>query len=195
MKQENTTVRASATKRTRTKDCMQIVQRALDDGTLEQWARAGATDKELALYLGIGKDSYIKAKKTLPELVDRIQRARCPLVPEAFNSLVKLARGFTYEEKVEETKEVIIHGEIVRLHSWTTYTKYQPPTVNAISRVIVNYQKQQRDGVEGVPTFYITEQPQGIENKNGKLEKLDQAMYELFFGEKTEGKEQEQQEQ
>ncbi len=195
MKQDNATVRASATKRTRTRDCMQIVQRALDDGTLEQWARAGATDKEIALYLGIGKDSYIKAKKTMPELVERIQRARSPIVPEAFNSLVKLARGFTYEEKVEETKEVIVHGEIVRLHTWTTYTKYQPPTINAISRVIVNYQKQQRDGVEGVPTFYYTEQPQGAENRQGRLAELDSALHELFFGSKPEGNEQEEQKQ
>ena len=195
MKQDNTTVQASATKRTRNKGCLQIVQRALDDGTLEQWARAGATDKELALYLGIGKDSYIKAKKTMPELVERIQRARSPIVPEAFNSLVKLARGFTYEEKVEETKEVIIHGEIVRLHTWTTYTKYQPPTINAISRVIVNYQKQQRDGVEGVPKFYYTEQPQGAEHGNGRIKELDNALYELFFGKKPEGNEQEEQEQ
>jgi hypothetical protein len=183
MSNESATLLQSG-KRTRTKDCLQIVQRALDDGTLEEWARAGATDKELAYYLGIGKDSYIKAKKALPDLIERIQRARSPLVPEAFNSMVRLAHGFNYTESVEEVKEVIYQGEIIKLHTWTTYTKYQAPNINAIARVIVNYQKQQRDGVEGVPTFYITEQPQGAEqNKNGKLERLDNALYELFFGE------------
>ncbi len=189
MKQDNATVHDKATKRTRTRNFKQIVQHALENGTIEAWATAGATDKEIAYYLGIGKDSFIKAKKTIPELVDKIQHARSPLVPEAFNSLVKLARGFTYEEKVEEVKEVIVAGNIVRLHSWTTYTKYQPPTVNAIARVIVNYQKQQRDGVQGVPDFYITEQPQDTTNKNGRLEELDKALYQLFFGKEPEGNE------
>lgn len=184
--------REDSTKRTRTKDCLQVVRQALDDGTLEKWARAGATDKELALYLGIGKDSYIKAKKTLPDLTDRIQCARRPLVPEAFDSLAKLAKGFEYEEKTEEVREVVIAGEIVRLHTWTTYRKYQAPSVNAISRIIVNYQKQQREGVQGVPTFYITEQPQDAEGrKEGRLPELEAAFHQLFFCEETSNKKQE----
>lgn len=164
---------------------LQIVKSALEDGTLEKWARAGATDKQLAHYLGIGKDSYIKAKKEIPDLAERIQRARRPLVPEAFNSLVRLANGYEYTETTEEIKDVLFNGNVIQLHTLTTYHRHQPPNLNALARVIVNYQRQEREMLEGVPEVYITA-PSDSEtnNKQGRLPELDRAMLELFYPER-----------
>ena len=168
----------------RTRNPLSVVSLALDDGTIEAWARAGATDRQIAHYLGIGKDSFIKAKKELTDLSDRLQRARRPLVPEAFYSLVRLANGYEYTETVEEEREAIHHGEIVKLKTVTTYHKHMAPNLNAISRVILNYQKKERDDSNGIPTEYITTPPETdtANRKEGRLPELDKALYGLFFG-------------
>lgn len=174
-------------KRTRTRDAIEVIIASLEDGQIERWARAGATDRQIAQYLGVGKDSFIKAKKTLTDLTDRLQRARRPLVPEAFSSLVRLANGFEYTETVEENKQVMTQGGIVTLKTTTVYRKQQPPNLNAISRVIVNYQKQTREKTEGVPTDYIINPPETRQDvKQGRLPELDEALKVLFFGDNSE---------
>ena len=80
-------------------------------------------------------------------------------------------------------------GEIIKLKTWTTYHKHMPPNLNAISRVIVNYQNQARKNLEGVPSDYITSTPETESEQNqGRLPILEEALRELFFQTDKEGK-------
>lgn len=160
------------------------IQKAIADGSLFDWARSGATDNQIAEYLGIGRSTFYRAMNEITDFRDTIKAGRKPIVSQAFGKLIHLAYGFYYDETEDEEKEVLDrNGNIVTLHTRKTKHLYSKPDNTALSRVIMNYQKKDSDGVEGIPKEYISAPVVQIQNHTGRLEELDSAMRALFFGE------------
>ena len=159
-----------------------------EDGSLERWARAGATDKQMAENLGMSRDTFYKYLREYPDTLDSIQRARKPVVLEAFEGLVRLSRGF-HETKTTTHTYVVYrrdkNGEMVekeRVEKTDVEDVYFPPDHKAGTKVIVNYLKHMKKNREGVPTEYVNEPEVTIEMKQGRLPEMEDAMKELFFG-------------
>lgn len=171
----------------------QIFVEAFKDGSLERWARAGATDRQLAENLGMGKDSFYKYLKAYPDALDSIQRARKPVVTEAFEGLVRLSTGFHEKKISKHMRKIYGHDkkgnriETGRIEEIYEDDVYYPPDHKAATKVIVNYLnylKKNKDG--GIPNEYINEPEITIETKQGRLPEMEQAMRELFYGDDNE---------
>jgi len=65
---------------------------------IEEWYKAGLTEKEIIEALKIGKSSFYKYKAEKTELANLEKYSREPLVEEIKNALYKRAIGYDYEE-------------------------------------------------------------------------------------------------
>ena len=93
------------------------------------------TEKQIAEALGVGLTAWKDYKKKYPALTDRLKKGRAVLVTDLRGTLIKKAKGFTYEEK-RVTKE---NGKIVREE---ITTKYAQPDVAALNLALKNYDKE-----------------------------------------------------
>ena len=163
---------------------------AFKDGSIERWARAGATDKQIAENIGLSRETYYKYLKDYPDILDTLQCARKPVVLEAFDGLVRLSKG--YHEKKTSKHIRIVYGqdkngkrvETGRIEEIYDDDVYVPPSHQACTKVIVNYlNKLKKDKEGGVPDEYVNEPEVTIETKQGRLSEMEEAMKQLFFGE------------
>ena len=69
---------------------------------IEQWARDGLTDKQIAKNIGIGYSTLSEWRARKPEITEALKRGKVPLVQELEDALYKRAKGFyVTEERVE----------------------------------------------------------------------------------------------
>lgn len=64
----------------------------------EGYAREGLRDCDIAKKLGIALSSYYKYENLYTEFAEAIKRGKLPVDFEVENSLLKRAKGYTYEE-------------------------------------------------------------------------------------------------
>ena len=110
------------------------VEPRLED--VRQWARAGATNKEIAAALGIGHDAFCTYQREHSEFSEAIRQGRMSGVPEVKTALLKLAMGFEAVEIETETKP----GDDGKMRPVSsTITKRQiPPNLKAIEAYLRN---------------------------------------------------------
>ena len=65
---------------------------------IENWARQGLTELQIAKNLGIGVSTLSEYKVRYSELADALKNGKAVIVSEIENALVKKALGFSYEE-------------------------------------------------------------------------------------------------
>ena len=87
---------------------------------VEEWARLGLNDDQIAKNLGIGCTALYDYKNKYPEFAEAIKRGKDVAIYEVENALYKTACGFYYEEE-ELTKS----GQVV------TLKKYAKPNTTA----------------------------------------------------------------
>jgi len=164
------------------------LKKAIEDGTLKEWAQAGATNDQIADYLNIGRSTFYRAISNMRDLRDALYEARKPVVPQSYGKLIKLAHGFHYDETEDEYKEVLDrNGNIVELHTRKVKHLYSKPDAGALSRIIATYTKRDNDGVDSYPAQLMKEpEDPRQEAKHGRLPELEQALQELFFPTKQE---------
>jgi hypothetical protein len=87
---------------------------------IKRWARDGLTHKQIATNLKIGKTTFEKYKRELPELSEALKSNVDLLMCEVENALTKRAKGYDYEEtktyiKTQDGKKVQ-YQEITKKH-------------------------------------------------------------------------------
>ena len=88
----------------------------------------GASEKQVALHLGVSYASWNNYKKQYPEFDELCRKPRTKLVEDLRSALVKRALGFTYEEK----KQYITEDEGKKKKHTEITTKYALPDTTAI---------------------------------------------------------------
>lgn len=107
-----------------------------------EWARAGATNAEIASALGVGRSTFCDHVAKNKDLSDSLEEARLSGVPAVKMALFKRAVGFTYEEKkISRRKDE--DGEIKEFIEITT--KEALPDVSAIQVFLRNNSEDFRD--------------------------------------------------
>lgn len=102
---------------------------------IEEWARAGATHKEIAAALGIGYSTFIKYVDEQEELKRMMINAQMSGVPEVKLALLKRALGYEYEEKkMSERRDA---DGVTRKYLEIT-TKHVAPDTAAIAMYLRN---------------------------------------------------------
>lgn len=79
-----------------------------EDGLLqlENWAREGLTDKQIAEQkIGIGERTFTKWKADHKAIVAALKKGKAPVDAKVENALLKRALGYEYEETVTEVVE------------------------------------------------------------------------------------------
>lgn len=105
------------------------------------WARAGATNTEIASALGVGKSTFLDHLARNKELSDSLAQARMSGVPEVKMALLKRALGFEYEEK-----KISVRVEDGEKKQYIETTRKQAlPDVGAIQVYLRNYTDDFRD--------------------------------------------------
>lgn len=106
-----------------------------------KWIEDGAFEYQIFRRLGISKVTWEKYKKQCPELKEVLEKSRDKrnekLVPELQNLMLKMARGYTEVEKIEDVYEQNEEGEVI-IKKKTVTTTY-PPNVVAIQICLKNY--------------------------------------------------------
>lgn len=103
---------------------------------IKEWARAGATNKEMASALGINVSTFCEYLNQYSEFKDSVNSFRKAGVSEVKNALFRKACGFEYEEKKVYAKK----DEDGKTYQYTEITKRQSlPDVNAIAMYLRNY--------------------------------------------------------
>ena len=74
---------------------------------IREWLDGGASEEQVALALGISYASWNNYKRDYPELDELCRAPRVPLVLDLRSTLVKKAKGFTYEEKEQYIKQEV----------------------------------------------------------------------------------------
>lgn len=105
---------------------------------ITEWARSGATEKEISDALGIALSTFSEYKKQYSELSDALRMGRQTVVLNVKAALYKKAIGFEYEEKRGVKKgDKVVSTEI--------YKKYSPPDTTAAAMLLRNYEDDWRD--------------------------------------------------
>ena len=73
---------------------------------IEDWARMGLTDEQIAKNMGVNKTTLYDWIKKFPDISNSIKKGKAPIDFEVENALFKRAIGYEYEE-VETTIEEI----------------------------------------------------------------------------------------
>lgn len=106
------------------------------------WAKAGATNTEIAEALGIGYSTFLDHVSKHAEFSDSLKRARLSGVPAVKLALYKRALGFEYEE-VKTSMRVDVDGEKKQFIEKTK--KQALPDVGAIQTFLRNTCEDFRD--------------------------------------------------
>ena len=163
----------------------ELFANAFKDGSIERWARAGATDKQIAENIGISRDTFYNYLKAYPDVLDTLHRARKPVVIEAFEGLVRLSRGYhekTTRKHIKTIKDK--KGNVIsKVEEIFEDDTYIAPQHQACTKVIVNYLNQIKKHGSGTPVEYVNEPAISTDAKDGRLSEMEQAMRQLFFGE------------
>ncbi|MDU2895701.1 MAG: transposase [Clostridium sp.] len=69
---------------------------------IEEWAKSGLIDTQIAKNLGISKDSFYKYKTAYIAFSDALKRGKEVIDLEVENALLKRALGYKYEEITKE---------------------------------------------------------------------------------------------
>lgn len=69
---------------------------------IEEWAKSGLIDTQIAKNLGISKDSFYKYKNAYIAFSDALKRGKEVIDLEVENALLKRALGYKYEEITKE---------------------------------------------------------------------------------------------
>lgn len=102
---------------------------------IREWARAGASHKEMASALNIGYSTFSKYVKGIEELKEMLSEAQMSGVPEVKLALLKRALGYEYQEKkMSQRKD---DDGVVREYMEIT-TKHVAPDVSAIAMYLRN---------------------------------------------------------
>ena len=97
----------------------------------EEYAKQGMIDKEIALKLGISKETFYKYQKKYPDFSDSIKVGKGSIDHEVQQSLYKRTKGFEYEETHVEYKDFPKPGEKAKPTSVRKITKMIIPDVTA----------------------------------------------------------------
>jgi len=106
---------------------------------IERWTRDGLTQKQIATNLRIGKTTFEKYKRTMPELSEALKKNIDLLMVDVENALVKRALGFEYEETKTYIRDE--SGKSIKYQEKTR--KYYPPDVAACSILLKNKDKDE----------------------------------------------------
>ena len=103
------------------------------------WRRQdGLTEKQIAQKLGIHISTLQNYKNTYPEFAAAMNEAKQAIISDVLSSLIKRAKGYTYEEKKVYTKV-----EDGKTATYTEITaKHEPPNVAACSLLLKNLDKE-----------------------------------------------------
>lgn len=105
---------------------------------ITEWARIGATEKEISDALGVALSTFGEYKKQYSELSDALRTGRQTVILNVKAALYKKAIGFEYEEKRGVKKgDKVVSTEI--------YKKYSPPDTTAAAMILRNYDEGYRD--------------------------------------------------
>ena len=105
-------------------------------GEISEWAKLGATEKQIAKNRNIAQSTFCKYKKEKPEFSEALKKGRLELVTELRGALVKKALGgFSYSETRKTTKDE--SGETTTVTE--TITKVALPDVAALNLCLKNY--------------------------------------------------------
>ena len=103
---------------------------------ISEWAKLGATEKQIAKNLNIAQCTFCKYKKEKAEFSEALKKGRLELVTELRGALVKKALGgFSYSETRKTTKNEC--GEETTVTE--TITKVALPDVAALNLCLKNY--------------------------------------------------------
>lgn len=107
-----------------------------------EWARAGATNKEIAIALGIGYSTFQEHIAKHPDFSEALKEARLSGVPMVKLALYRRAVGFEYEErKISQHKD-----EDGTIKDYVEVTKKQAlPDVGACQVFLRNNTEDFRD--------------------------------------------------
>lgn len=105
---------------------------------ITEWAKSGATEKEISDALGVALSTFNEYKKQYSELSESLRVGRQTVILNVKAALYKKAIGFEYEEMEGVKKE----GKIV---STKIYKRYAPPDTTAAAMLLRNYEEEWRD--------------------------------------------------
>lgn len=94
---------------------------------IEDWARQGLTDEQIAKNIGISKVTFYDWLKKYPNISNSLKKGKAPIDFEVENALLKRALGFEYEET--ETVFEDVDGKPKKRIKKTI--KYAPPDTSA----------------------------------------------------------------
>ena len=107
-----------------------------------QWARAGATNKEIAMALGVAYSTFTSHVSENPDFSDSLRQARLSGVPGVKLALYNRAIGMVTEDRKTYIKQDADGNE----SKYTEITKKQhPPDVGAIQTYLRNNTEDFRD--------------------------------------------------
>ncbi len=73
---------------------------------IEQWAREGLTDEQIARKMGINPATLYKWLNSYGEISEALKKGKAPVDIQVENALLKRALGYDYEEVVTEVVEM-----------------------------------------------------------------------------------------
>lgn len=100
---------------------------------ISKWAE-NMTEAQIAKKLGVGYRNFCDYKRNYPQLQQAIKKGRQDLVLDLKSTLIKKAKGFSYEEK-----KIITDSDGYTRKEVTQ--KYAQPDVAAINLLLKNYDK------------------------------------------------------
>jgi hypothetical protein len=105
---------------------------------ITEWAKSGATEKEICYALGIAQSTFYEYKKQFSELSNALRVGRQKVILDVKAALYKKAIGFEYEEKRGVKKgDKVVSTEI--------FKRYSPPDTTAAAMLLRNYEEEWRD--------------------------------------------------
>lgn len=105
---------------------------------ISEWAKSGATEKEISEALGVALSTFGEYKKQYSELSDALRAGRQTVILNVKAALYKRAIGFEYEEMRGVKKD----GKVV---STEVFKRYAPPDTTAAAMLLRNYEEDWRD--------------------------------------------------
>ena len=113
---------------------------------IKEWLKIGATDKEVAENLGINKATMCEYKKKYSEFNELIKSGRKQPVQAIKAALFKRATGFSYSEKKEIRKAIVITEDDKKIPAelvqTETYTKYALPDPASAMILLKHWDKE-----------------------------------------------------
>ena len=113
---------------------------------IKEWLKIGATDKEVAENLGINKATMCEYKKKYSEFNELIKSGRKQPVQAIKAALFKRATGFSYSEKKEIRKAIVITEDDEKIPAelvqTETYTKYALPDPASAMILLKHWDKE-----------------------------------------------------